>query len=204
MTNKKYLFIILIFISFNIQLFSQETGEAPAEIENIEKTFKIRDTIADAVTAPAVNDGQGLVTFTFWDFLRMLLVFLLVIASIYGLIFFLKKMGTGKYEESDLINILSSKSVAAGKSLHIVEVGNQMMLLGVSDDSINLITEIKDKETFDTIKLHKGEQGNVSGGSFYSYLSQLINPGKSKSKKGKKTRDIGNLLNEQKKRMEKL
>ena len=202
MTNKKYLFLILIYISLNIQLFSQETGGAPVDIENVEKSFKIQDT--NPATAPAVNDGEGLVTFTFWDFLRMLLVFLLVIASIYGLIFFLKKIGTGKYEESDLINILSSKSVAAGKSLHIVEVGNQMMLLGVSEDSINLITEITDKETFDSIKLHKGEQGNVSGGSFYSYLSQLINPGKSKSSKGKRSRDIGNLLNEQKKRMEKL
>ena len=185
-------------------MFSQDTGANPAEIENIEKSFKIQDTDPADIAAPAVNEGQSLVTFTFWDFLRMLLIFLLVIASIYGLIFFLKKMGTGKYEESDLINIISSKSVAAGKSLHIVEVGNQMMLLGVSDDSINLITEITDKETFDILKLHKGEKGNIPGGSFYSYLSQLINPGKSKFKKGKRTRDIGSLLNEQKKRMEKL
>ena len=208
MTNRLFYYFLIIFISLNSLLYAQEQNnasekEVSEKTINIEESFMIPET-ADTGTAETGNintQNNRLVTFTVWDFLRMFLVLLFIGAAIYGLIFLLKKASTGKYDESDLINIISSKSVSAGKTLHIVEVGNQMMLLGVSDDSINHLADITDKETYERIKLYKGENEAPKSGSFYSYLSDVINPGR---KKGKKTGNISSLLEKQKKRMEKL
>ena len=195
-----FLFIILFISSLNL-LFSQETVNSGEQSENIEESFKITDTEEQVAENNQNNSDTSLVTFTVWDFLRMVLVIIFVAACIYGLIFLLKKASTGHFDESDLINIISSKTVTAGKTLHIVEVGNQMMLLGISDDSITHIADITDKETYERIKLYKGENKTPTGDSFYSYLSKVISPGR---KKSKKANNLGSMLDKQKKRMEKL
>ncbi len=195
-----FLFIILFISSLNL-LFSQETVNSGEQSENIEESFKITDTEEQVAGNNQNNSDTSLVTFTVWDFLRMVLVIIFVAACIYGLIFLLKKASTGHFDESDLINIISSKTVTAGKTLHIVEVGNQMMLLGISDDSITHIADITDKETYERIKLYKGENKTPTGDSFYSYLSKVISPGR---KKSKKANNLGSMLDKQKKRMEKL
>ena len=205
MTNKKFFFTLFIFFSVITCIHSQDVNNTETENQNIEETMKIDD----AGVQPAAVDNpeqKGLVSFTIWDFVRMLLVLFFVILCIYGVFFLLRKAGTGKFTESDLINIISSKSVAVNKSLHIVEVGNQLMLIGVSDDSINLISEITDKETFDTIKLYKGENIPPKGGSFFSYLTGILNSAnRDKVKRNKNISEISSgFMERHKKRIEKL
>ncbi len=206
MTNKKYLIIILIlFSSMNIAT-AQDINSAAEEKSgsSIEESYKIIDT-QDAAAGDNREDGEvrnrSLVTFTVWDFFRMVFVLVFVAGCIYALVFLLKKASAGRFEESELINIISSKSINTGKTLHIVEVGNQMMIIGVSEESISHISDITDKETYEMIKLHKGENTNPRGDTFYSYLSKVINPG---GRKKTKSGDIHELLEKQKKRMEKL
>ena len=201
MTNRQIFIILLLFITSFIYLNAQDVETA--ETVNIEESFVIADdaNTADQNSQTDNTDTQNsLVTFTVWDFLRMVLVLAFVAACIYGLVFLLKKASTGKFDESELIKIITSKTVSPGKTLHIVEIGNQMMILGISDDSITHIADIKDKETYEQIKLYKGGNEVPSGDSFYSYLSKVISPGKKKKKAG----SINNLLEKQKKRMEKL
>ena len=218
MANRKILIILLLIIFSAGGFYAQDSSKDSLNTindntkkenlenpqKNIEESMKIIDTDNAEETGDTDNaaaENRSLVTFTVWDFLRMILVLAVVAGCIYGLVFLLKKASTGKYDESELINVISGKTLAPGKSLHIVEVGNQMMLIGISDDSITHISDITDKETYEQIKLYKGKNTEPAGDSFYSYLSRVINPGR----KGKgKRQNIGSFLEKQKKRMEKL
>ena len=214
MTNRKILILILLIILSAGFLSAQDSSKESLNsipdsrnLENnqndIEESLKIidTDTVEDQNNNDQAAENRSLVTFTVWDFLRMILVLSVVAGSIYGLVFLLKKASTGKYDESELINVISGKTVAPGKSIHIIEVGNQMMVIGISDDSISHISDITDKETYEQIKLYKGNNSEPAGDSFYSYLSKVINPGK---KGKKKMQNVGSLLEKHKKRMEKL
>ena len=216
MTNRKFIILFFLIIYSISSIYSQDnTGQntdtgisentnQKINQTNIEESMKIIDEETAAELNDADNtasENRSLVTFTVWDFLRMLLVLAVVAVCIYGLVFLLKKASTGRYDESELINVITAKTVAPGKSLHIIEVGNQMMLIGISDDSISHISDITDKETYEQIKLYKGKNNTPSGDSFYSYLSKVISPGR----KGKgKIQNVGSLLEKHKKRMEKL
>lgn len=110
-------------------------------------------------------------TFTFWDFLRMMLILGFVILCIYVLFFFLKKASIQKFDENDLMNVISSKGITTGKAIHIVEIGNQIIVVGTADNSVSMLTEITDKETLDRIGLYKGEKKRPIESSFFNYFA---------------------------------
>ena len=191
MTFKKYLFLLfLINIIIVSPLYAQQANNQnqpplPEETELL---------IPDEGTPTLPDEGsrqqieRNLNTFSFWDFLRMLLILVFVIACIYGLFYILKKAGTNKFAEDDLINIISSKSITAGKTMHIVEVGNHIMVIGAADNSVTTLFEITDKETIDTIRLRKTETKKPIEGTFQQYLYNIFFRGKG-DKKSKSFKD---------------
>ncbi len=176
MTFKKQFFLIfLTYIIILSPLYAQQSNNQNQPPIQEETELKIADEETPALPQEQENRiEKNLSTFTFWDFLRMILILLFVIACIYGLFFILKKAGSQKFAEDDLINVISSKSISAGKTLHIVEVGNQMIVIGAADNSISTLIEITDKETIDNIRLRKGEIKKPSENSFQQYLLNTI------------------------------
>ena len=185
MTFKKIIFLIFIIVVSPLyaqQANNQNQLPLPQETELL---------IPDAGTPALPQEGnqqkieRNLNTFSFWDFLKMVLILVFVIACIYGLFYILKKAaGSQKFKEDDLINIISSKSIAAGKTMHIVEVGNHIMVIGAADNSVSTLCEITDKETIDIIKLRKAETKKPVEGSFQQYLYNIFFRGKG-DRKGK-------------------
>lgn len=199
MTFKKYFFLIFIILAaVNYPAYSQEKTTDTQILQ--EQDLKIEDQEENpaAPDQALTEETRTLGVFTFWDFARMVLILIFVIICIYGLFFLLKKAGSQKFEENDLINILSSKGITASKSLHVVEIGNQIVVIGASDDALTFITEITDKETIDRIRLYKGETKKPSENSFYNYLAGTF-------KKGRKQDDFSSeFLKSQKERIKKL
>jgi len=69
-----------------------------------------------------------------------------------------------------LFHILHEQPVAPGKTIQVIEVGGKMLLIGVSDAGIQLITEIKDKPAIDQIKI---DINNSQGGEKPDFLVEL-------------------------------
>jgi len=67
----------------------------------------------------------------------------------------LKKAGKPRIVSDSTINVLSTQNLESGRSLHLIEIGPQVFLIGSGESSVQLISEIKDKETLDTIKLDR-------------------------------------------------
>ena len=104
----------------------------------------------------------------------VILILAAVIAAIYGIFYLLKRSGNPKLAENRLIRVLSSKSITQGKTLHLVEVGNQVFLVGAAESSVSLLSEIGDKETLDGIHLQSSNVESEDKRSFGETLSQMF------------------------------
>ncbi|MBN1687229.1 MAG: flagellar biosynthetic protein FliO [Spirochaetales bacterium] len=131
-------------------------------------------TLEIGIPDEGTGGDESLSVFKAWDFIKMLLILGAVIAVIYGLFHFLKKSGNPKFNETRLIRVLSSKTLTGARALHLVEVGNQIFLVGTSENAVNLVSEIADKETLDSLKLQAANAQAVEKRSFASILGQTF------------------------------
>ena len=117
-------------------------------------------------------------TFGVWDFVQMILILALVVGGIYLLFYFLKKAGGKKLPDNDLIDVLSSRTLQQNRSLHLVEVGRQLFLVGSAEGGVSLVAEIHDKETVDEIRIRASEKGSLLGRrNFRDIFSGMFNRG---------------------------
>ncbi|TFG64889.1 MAG: hypothetical protein E4H36_01705 [Spirochaetales bacterium] len=169
------------------QLSEQAAGvaEKPAAAtaaETDESTLLLgaqTDTAAGAGTG-ADNGGAGQRlkggSFTLWDFLRMILILAAVVAAIYFIFRLLKKKTGPKLQDAELFKILSTQVIANNRSLHLVEVGRQIFLVGAGENAVNLVSEVTDKETLDEIHLKAAEFKESEQKSFIEKLSGFFKP----------------------------
>jgi flagellar protein FliO/FliZ len=182
---KRLFLIIISIILVNIPIYSQdnssnETGAPVTEVESTEAIDESQILLEDEPDDPASNNETtpDLNSFTIWDFLRMIVVLGIVIGAIYGVFFILKKSAGPKTQNEEIINIVSSQILSGNRFLHLVEIGNQMFLLGSGDNSVNLISEINEKETVDTIRLKMTENKGPQKKNFREIVSDLLNRGR--------------------------
>ncbi|MEJ2663798.1 MAG: flagellar biosynthetic protein FliO [Spirochaetia bacterium] len=98
---------------------------------------------------------------TLWDYISMVLGLGVVVIIIVVIFYAIKKGMTKKIVENEMITIMGSKIITGNKVLHLIEVGGSVYLIGSSNESLSLISEISDKETRDNLKL-KASQARVN------------------------------------------
>jgi flagellar protein FliO/FliZ len=148
------------------------TGSGTSQPERVsEEELAIRDT-----ESAQVQLEGGLTSFTLWDFLRMFLVLGGVIAAIYGVFYVLKRMGNPRMQGNTLISVISTQNLQGNRALHLVEVGNEVFLVGSSEGGVELVSRIEDRETLDQIRLYRSEMA-MGGGSFQRTLREMFQRG---------------------------
>jgi len=105
--------------------------------------------------------------------LRTIAVLAVIIVGIYLVFRFLVKKRHPFIRESEVIKVLAQFPIAANKSIQIVEIAGKMLVLGISESNINLITTIEEKETIDRIRLLSSKESQ-GGGSFREQFLNLI------------------------------
>ncbi len=79
--------------------------------------------------------------------IRMIFSLIIVLALIYLVVYILKRYSyPGGSGQSDLIKVVSFSYLRAKEMLYIVKVGERLLLLGVTPNNINLITELKEED----------------------------------------------------------
>lgn len=78
--------------------------------------------------------------------------------------------------DSQVVNVLATYPLAANRTIQVVDIAGQVLVLGVSEVSINLITPIEDQETIDRIKLLSAQERGGQGG-FKEQLVRLLGGG---------------------------
>jgi len=131
---------------------AQEAKKAPPQSVPSEK-----ELVFSAARPQAGDAGSAISTFGIWDFLRMLLILGFVLALVYGFFHYLKKLASPRETGLEMIRLLESRVLSGNKHLHLVEVGDHIVLIGTSESSIQLLLELKDRETIDSIRLKVSE-----------------------------------------------
>lgn len=132
--------------------------------------------LPDAAVPGGTSSGTSIMPY----FLRMIFVLGLVLAAIYGLYALLKRSARPAAPSDTYLRVLASATIASGRSLHVVSVGDAAWLVGATDSSIGLISEIKDKEVIDALALRAAEAPQTPRKDFSAMLGELLGrkPGK--------------------------
>ena len=67
---------------------------------------------------------------------------------------FLKKVSGTTTSSDPYLKKVASLSLSPGKFVYVITLNSKAYLIGVADNSVNLIAEIDDKELIDTMNLH--------------------------------------------------
>ncbi|MDR1212055.1 MAG: flagellar biosynthetic protein FliO [Spirochaetaceae bacterium] len=99
----------------------------------------------------------------FFPVFRMVLALALAAAAVYGLVYFLKRLGRPQPVQDAFLKILSSVHLGSNRYVHVVLVGSRAYLIGAGDTGVNLIAELEDRETIDAMILEESRRAAESG-----------------------------------------
>lgn len=141
----------------------------------------------------------------FGDFLRVLIVLAIVIALIYALVWMLKRFSGMKSEGLDVIHLYATQPLKGDSALHLVEAGKRIFLIGSSGSSINLISEIDDKESVDEIRLKASSSPPRVNGGFSALFKDKFGTQNSEPVSDEEVQaDPASFLRKQRERLKKL
>ncbi|MFA6855702.1 MAG: flagellar biosynthetic protein FliO [Treponema sp.] len=185
--SKKICIGCVVFFLFAACFYAQTSVRVS---ENTEVTQpKKSDSVVDESTLPIrtpsnqVSDtSRGA---TVWLFIRMILVLAVVIVCIYGVLWLMKR-NTGKINNTDqFLRVVSSVTLSPGKSVQIVSLLDQKAyIIGVTDNAVNLIGEVTDKETIDAMNLYADKQTNTKKPRNFNDILSIFMPNGPKEKNG--------------------
>ncbi|MCP1158067.1 MULTISPECIES: flagellar biosynthetic protein FliO [Bacillus] len=104
---------------------------------------------AKGAGSAAKEEGSGGVGINSWDIAKMIFATAFVIGLLYFLLKFINKKSR-TYKSSQLVENLGGASLGASKSIQIIKVGRQLLVVGVGDN-IQLLKEIDDEEEYHQI-----------------------------------------------------
>ena len=140
-------------------------------------------TITLAVQEPsssAADTGNS-----FFLLLRMILVLAIVIVLIYGVLLFLKKTNATEKNDDMFLRQVASVNVAPGKSVQVVTLTDKFaFLVGVSDNSVNLISRIDDTELVQAMNLYSDSQKKSSKPKNFQDILDIFMPKGPKTESG--------------------
>lgn len=173
-------FFVRIFIISSFVTFSLLAGFPVHAQNNTADTPAVNKTAENNTSVP----GQGFVEEDFkpqveeesaaWMIIKTILVLALFVGGFYMFFKFISQKTGLNVSGQSAIQILSTVSVGTNKFVQIIDVAGKVFLLGVSDSSINLLTEIKDREDIDRIRLLSSQSTPVQGLNFQEFVSSQV------------------------------
>lgn len=182
MKFKKYICILIaVFCTVNIFYAQSATENTTSEseiiisensnTENPEKQFVFNDTEVNT----SVKKSSGV-----WAFIRMILVLAIVIVIIYFVMNYMKKSVNGEPDTDDVyLRKVAQVTLSPGKTVQVVTLLDKGYIVGVSDSSVNLISEIDDKELISAMNLSSDKQRESKKARNFAEVLEMFMPSKS-------------------------
>jgi flagellar protein FliO/FliZ len=137
------------------QVESADASETDSAPRNPEESI-ILNLEDPPVAAPQISGASSSV----FLFVRMILVLALVVGCIYAVMRFFRRGMTNAFTDDPYLKKTSSLTLAPGKTVHVVTLDDSAFLIGVTDNAVNLIGKIENKELVDAMNLY-AEEGAV-------------------------------------------
>lgn len=212
MGNYKKVFsaFFVLFSLCSFKIFAQVQNVSEDSVISVPTDSEIESASVDEssilLEAPEVSAENKKSTSTFWLFFRMILVLAIVIACIYGVMWFMKKNMKTEVSDDQFLRQVASINVAPGKTVQVISLLDHAYIIGVADNSINLISEVQDKELIDAMNLYVDKHKNTKKPRSFAEILDIFMPGGPKDKKNIFTDSeskISDMLKHQQERLEK-
>ena len=155
--------IIFILINFAaIPVFTQ----APPEIQSVDESTII---LGEAPVDPVSNGSSSI-----FVVLRMVLVLALAALAIYGVFFIIKRLARPQESRDPHLKILARAPLSNDSFAAVVSVGPKAWLVAGGSGSVNLISEIADTESLETMLLDEARRSAEAGTRRYFDFRSLI------------------------------
>lgn len=152
------------------------------------------------------NKDDKKIKVDYFAYIRIIIVLGIVIAIIYVVFLFLKKSLKIKDDTSEGATIIMSHSLGPGKWIQVVFVGGKYLILGITNENINLLGEITDQKEIERYEIFLNQKKSEEGHTFKDIIKDFF---KSKfNKKIEKEFDYENdsieFLKKQRERLDKI
>ena len=110
-------------------------------------------------------------------FVRMVVVLVIVIAVICAIFALMRKTMNPGSETDPFLRKVSSIALSPGKSVQIVTLIDKAYLVGVSDNGVNLIAQVDDKELVDAMNVYADKTSRQKKPRNFNDVLSLFMPG---------------------------
>lgn len=180
--KRNILFLLLMLWASAFAIAQEQEPEDESyspPVDETQLTFELEDTAQDELDTENVE----IPTLGFRDFIRVFLFLGLVIAVIYLFFWVLRRLSGRGENKGEFVEVLASQVLRNDQTLYLVEVGEQVLLLGGGSGQLSLITEITNEDTLNQLKLKASQSQAGQGASFMTFLqNQFQNPKKNVDK----------------------
>lgn len=118
-----------------------------------------------------------------WEYIKMVLALIFVVALFYGLMKFLNKRNL-TFQRNQMVQNLGGLSLGAQKSVQLLQIGKSIYLVGVGED-VQLIREITDPQEVEELLSLYNEKQEFAATS--PYIAEVISKFKRKNKQNSST-----------------
>ena len=152
-------FLFVLVCSVFSVFAQQNSNQSSEENQIIAQTENSFDESSIVLGGTPQNQAQERNSSTFFLLLRMILFLAVVVPCIFLVFRFMKKTMATPDNDDIFMRIVSSVNISPSKSVQIVTLTDKYaFLIGVSDDSVNLISQIDDPELIQAMNLYSDKQ----------------------------------------------
>lgn len=178
----------------SLEISSLDTDKFLSEKINEEEKFSVSAEVSPNINAEEKKEDLAY-EYDFWKFGSKVFFALGLILTVIYLIyrFLANKQGLSFGQEKSLTKILSTSALAPGRYIQLVEVGDKVLILGMSEKNITTLGEIKDRDAIDSLKIKQSKNLGAQGLPFAKHLkgflgehqldSKILSPGEPQKEK---------------------
>ncbi|MFW5770304.1 MAG: FliO/MopB family protein [Spirochaetota bacterium] len=109
-----------------------------------------------------------------WLIFKTILILGTLVAGFYFFFQYVTKKAGIQTVGQNVVQVLSIVPVGQNKFLQVVDMAGKILVLGVSDNNINLITEIHEKDEIDRIRLLSSRSAPPAAGGFQEFVTNQV------------------------------
>lgn len=160
---KKSLLVLLFFIIGFGCLNAQSNNSLNNEESQITQGFDENSIIlSDNFQSSTEKQNNEIKTpSTIGLLIRMIVVLVIVVALIYGVLWFIKKKTNIVKNEDEFLRRAAYLNIAPGKTVEVITLIDKAYLIGVTEDNITMLGEIEDKELINAMNVNADKKQNI-------------------------------------------
>lgn len=124
---------------------------------------------ASTVSSPTISGGSVVKTF---------IVLILVVGLIYGIARLIRRFNPSRFpklQATGEIEVLATQALFQGRLLHVVRVGDKVMVLGSTDQSVSRLASLNEEDIESMLSLKRaGQTPSAGAASFRGTLASVV------------------------------